>query len=88
MTSTSQDVEELRMFPSTHEIEEIFDEDFVDSNEHNISQESDQLPVSPLSTVRPDSHVPANSLTLKYCCRFLTFILSIPFATILLLFSL
>ena len=82
MTSTSQDVEELRMFPSTHEIEEIFDEDFVDSNDHNIFQESNQLPVSPLSTVQPDSHVPATSVTSKNHCRFVTFILSIPFTTI------
>ena len=82
MTSTSQDVEELRMFPSTHEIEEIFDEDFVDSNDHNISQESDHLPVSPLSTVRPDSHVRATCVTSKDRCRFVTFILSIPFTTI------
>ncbi|WOH15338.1 hypothetical protein DCAR_0934875 [Daucus carota subsp. sativus] len=87
MTST-QDIEELEMFPSTHEIEEIFDEDFGAGNDQNISQESDQLPVNLISTLQPDSYTPASATSVSYRDRrFLTFTLSIPFATIFLVFA-
>lgn len=79
---------ELEMFPSTHEIEEIFEEEIVDGNNPTNSQNTDQLPVNRISSVRPVSPVASASVLSKKYCHSFTFMFSILFSVMSLFFTL